>query len=156
MRKGNKKEWKISSVLTADISGRKIMKRDHLAIGCQDVLMIFLPVKRKSTKTLTVTLSGRKEDTMTRESFERAKELDERIADAKARVNALLTRMGAGPSGVKVDHIKLSGYTDEEGGTRLPERFCGIPEEVGVKIVALLRDYYSKELAELQAEWEAL
>jgi len=93
---------------------------------------------------------------MTRESFERAKELDERITDIELRVDALNTRMGAGPSGVKVDHIKLSGYTNEEGGTRLPERFCGISEEVGAKIVALLRDYYSKELAELQAEWEAL
>lgn len=93
---------------------------------------------------------------MTRENFERAKELDERIADTKTRVNALNTRMGAGPSGARVDHVKFSGYTDEEGGTRLPERFCEIPEELGVKIAALLRDYYSKELAELQAEWEAL
>lgn len=93
---------------------------------------------------------------MTRESFERAKELDERIADTKIKVNALLTRIGAGPSGVRVDHIKFSGYTNEEGNSKLPERFVGIPEDLGVKIAALLRDYYSKELAELQAEWEAL
>ena len=156
MRKGNEKEWKISSVLTADISGGKIMKRDHLAIGCQDALMIFLPVKRKSTKTLTVTLSGRKEDTMTRESFERAKELDERIADTDIRVNALNTRLAAGPSAVRVDYIKFSGYTDEEGGARLPERFVEIPEELGVKVATLLRDYFAKELAEFKEEWEAL
>ena len=93
---------------------------------------------------------------MTRESFERAKELDERIAMAKEKVDALNTRMGAGPSGVKIDHIKFSGYTDEEGNSKLPERFCEIPEEIGVKITALLRDYYAKELAELQTEWEAL
>lgn len=156
MRKGNEKEWKILSVLTADISGKNILKQDHLAIGCQDVLMIFLPVKRKSTKTLTVTLSGRKEDTMTRESFERAKELDERIADTDIRVNALNTRLAAGPSAVRVDYIKFSGYTDEGGNSKLPERFVEIPEELGVKIAALLRDYYSKELAEFKAEWEAL
>ena len=132
------------------------MKRDHLATGCQDALMIFLLVKRKNTKTLTVTLSGRKEDTMTRENFERAKELDMRIAADEAIVDALNTRMGAGPSGVSIEHVKFSGYTDEEGNSQPPERFCEIPEELGVKIAALLRDYYGKELAEFQAEWEAL
>lgn len=93
---------------------------------------------------------------MTRERFERAKELDERIANAKVRVNALITRMGAGPTGVRIDHIKFSGYTDGQGNSKTPERFCEIPEKLGVKVAALLREYYSKELAELQAEWEAL
>ena len=93
---------------------------------------------------------------MTRENFERAKELDIRIAADKAIVDALNTRMGAGPSGVSIEHVKFSGYTDEEDNSQPPERFCEIPEELGVKIAALLRDYYSKELAELQAEWEGL
>ena len=93
---------------------------------------------------------------MTRESFERAKELDERIADTDIRVKALNTRLAAGPSAVRVDYIKFSGYTDEEGNYKLPERLVEIPEELGVKVAALLRDYWVKELAELQAEWEAL
>ena len=48
------------------------MKRDHLATGYRDVLMISLPVMNLSTKHLTVTLSGRKEDTMTIEALEKA------------------------------------------------------------------------------------
>lgn len=132
------------------------MKRDHLAIGCQDALMISLPVMNLSTKHLTVTLSGCKEDTMTRENFERAKELDVSIAANKEIVDALNTRMGAGPFGVSIEYIKFSGYTDEEDKAHPSERFCEIPEELGVKIAALLRDYYTKELAELQSEWEGL
>ena len=132
------------------------MKRDHLATGYRDVLMTSLPVMNLSTKHLTVTLSGRKEDTMTIEALEKANELAELIRSNDLRVNALNARMGAGPAGVRIEHIKFSGYKDEEGNSKLPERFCEIPEELGVKIAALLRDYYVKELTTTKEELEAL
>lgn len=132
------------------------MKRDHLATGYQDVLMTSLPVMNLSTKHLTVTLSGRKEDTMTIEALEKANELVELIKADERRVDALTTRVSAGPVGVRIEHVKFSGYKDEEGNSKLPERFCEIPEELGIKIAELLRDYYAKELADTKEELEAL
>ena len=132
------------------------MKRDHLATGYQDVLMTFLPVMNLSTKHLTVTLSGCKEDTMTIEALEKANELVELIKADERRVDALTARVGAGPAGVRVEHVKFSGYKDEEGNSKLPERFCEIPEELGIKIAELLRDYYAKELADTKEKLEAL
>ena len=72
------------------------MKRDHLATGYRDVLMTSLPVMNLNMKHLTVTLSGRKEDTMTIEALEKANELAELIKSNDLRVNALNARMGAG------------------------------------------------------------
>ena len=132
------------------------MKRDHLATGYRDVLMTSLPVMNLSTKHLTVTLSGRKEDTMTIEALEKANELVELIKADERRVDALNARLGAGPAGVIIEHVKFSGYKDEEGNSKLPERFCEIPEELGVKIAALLRDYYVNELADTKEKLEVL
>ena len=132
------------------------MKRDHLATGCRDALMTSLPVMNLSTKHLTVTLSGRKEDTMTIEALEKANELVELIKADERRVDALTARVSAGPAGVKIEHVKFSGYKDEEGNSKLPERFCEIPEELGIKIAELLRDYYAKELADTKEKLEVL
>lgn len=132
------------------------MKRDHLATGYRDVLMTSLPVMNLNTKHLTVTLSGRKEDTMTIEALEKANELVELIKADERRVDALTTRVGAGPAGVRIEHVKFSGYKDEEGNSKLPERFCEIPEELGIKIAELLRDYYAKELADTKEKLEVL
>lgn len=149
MRKGNEKEWKISSVLTADISGRKIMKRDHLAIGCQDALMIFLPVKRKSTKTLTVTLSGRKEDTMTVEKLQRANELKEELHAVNSIMEMLNSRLDYGkPDTIQLDYIKFHCCD-----CRPAERLHDIPPEICKEIALVLRNYYLKKQTELTKEW---
>ena len=93
---------------------------------------------------------------MTIEALEKANELVELIKADERRVDALTTRVGAGPAGVRIEHVKFSGYKDEEGNSKLPERFCEIPEELGIKIAELLRDYYAKELADTKEKLEVL